>query len=252
MKRLVRPELLDSDAALPVEVQQTLSDLRRINRWFGGISTTRRMLEKAIARGGCHTLVGAGEASPERRARRRGPTGRSFLAHVPSLSLLDVGAGSGDVSLAAARKIGSQAQIRVTLLDRIASHLPRNGVGTVAGNALALPFRDASFDFVTCSLLVHHLERPEIVRFVNEALRVARVAVLLNDLRREPLHLALVYAGFPLFSRVTRHDGVASVRRAYTPEEMRSILRDTDAACVEIDNHYLYRMGVVAWKRGAP
>jgi hypothetical protein len=33
---------------------------------------------------------------------------------------------------------------------------------------------------------------------------------------------------------------------------MRSILRDTDAACVEIDNHYLYRMGVVAWKRGAP
>ena len=223
MKRLVTPELLDSDAAPPAEVQQTLSDLRRINRWFGGISTTRRMLEKATARDG-----------------------------FSQLTLLDVGAGSGDVSLAATRQLRSQRQIRVTLLDRMPAHLPRNGVGTVAGDALALPFRDASFDLVTCSLLVHHLERPQIVRFVNEALRVARVAVLLNDLRRERLHLALVYAGFPLFSRVTRHDGVASVRRAYTPEEIRSILRDTDAASFEIENHYLYRMGVLVWKRVAP
>ncbi|MBZ5569258.1 MAG: methyltransferase domain-containing protein [Acidobacteriia bacterium] len=133
-----------------------------------------------------------------------------------------------------------------------ARHLPRNGVGTVAADALALPFRDASFDLVACSLLIHHLERPEIVRFVNEALRVARVAVLLNDLRRQPLHLALIYAGFPLFSRVTRHDGVASVRRAYTPEEIRSILRESGAASVEVENHYLYRMGVLVWKRASP
>ena len=223
MKRVVTPELLDSDAATPAEVQQTLADLRRINRWFGGISTTRRMMEKATARDG-----------------------------FSQLTLLDVGAGSGDVSLAAARQLRSQVQIQVTLLDRMPGHLPRNGVGTVAADALALPFRDASFDLVACSLLIHHLERPEIVRFVNEALRVARVAVLLNDLRRQPLHLALIYAGFPLFSRVTRHDGVASVRRAYTPEEIGSILRDTDAASFEIENHYLCRIGVLVWKRGAP
>ena len=239
MKRLVTPELLDSDAAMPAEVQRTLSDLRRINRWFGGISTTRRMLEKVIA--GWPTLVARGF-----RATGWGSSG------IPGLTLLDVGAGSGDVSLAAARQLRSQVQIQVTLLDRMPGHLPRNGVGTVAGDALALPFRDASFDLVTCSLLVHHLERPQIVRFVNEALRVTRVAVLLNDLRRDPLHLALVYAGFPLFSRVTRHDGVASVRRAYTPEEIGSILRDTDAASFEIENHYLCRIGVLVWKRGAP
>lgn len=222
MKRVVAPELLDTDAAPPAEVQQTLSDLQRINRWFGGINTTRNLLEKVI-RGG---------------ARR-------------TLTLLDVGAGSGDVSLGAARQLRPQAQIQVTLMDRMPAHLPRNGVGVVAGDALALPFRDASFDLVTCSLLIHHLECPEIVRFVNEALRVARVAVLLNDLRRESLHLALIYAGFPLFSRLTRHDGVASVRRAYKPQELELILRETPAARVEIENHYLYRMGVLVWKQGA-
>jgi ubiquinone/menaquinone biosynthesis C-methylase UbiE len=224
MKRVVTPELLDSDAATPAEVQQTLADLRRINRWFGGISTTRRMLEQVVAR--------LGKRSSDRGA----------------LTLLDVGAGSGDVSLTAARQIRPPAQIRVTLMDRMPAHLPRNGTGTVAGDALALPFLDSSFDLVTCSLLIHHLEREQIVQFVNQALRVARVAVLLNDLRREPLHLALMYAGYPLFARLTLHDGIASVRRAYTPQELKSVLGSTDAAAVEMENSYLYRMGIIVWK----
>ena len=133
-------------------------------------------------------------------------------------------------------------------MDRMPAHLPRNGTGTVAGDALALPFLDSSFDLVTCSLLIHHLEREQIVHFVNQALRVARVAVLLNDLRREPLHLALMYAGYPIFSRLTLHDGIASVRRAYTPQELKSILENTAAAGVEMENSYLYRMGIIVWK----
>jgi ubiquinone/menaquinone biosynthesis C-methylase UbiE len=224
MKRVVTPELLDSDAATPAEVQQTLADLRRINRWFGGISTTRRMLEQVVAR--------IRKCSSDRG----------------EITLLDVGAGSGDVSLTAARLVRPPAQIRVTLMDRMPAHLPHNGTGTVAGDALALPFLDSSFDLLTCSLLIHHLEREQVVQFVNQALRVARVAVLLNDLRREPLHLALMYAGYPIFSRLTLHDGIASVRRAYTPQELKSILGSTDAAGVEMENRYLYRMGIIAWK----
>ena len=244
MKRVVTPELMDSDAATPAEIQQTLADLRRINRWFGGISTTRRMLERVFARvrnhssEGCPTLVAPGV----------GATGWGSFQSRPELSLLDVGAGSGDVSLNAARQLRPCVQIRVTLMDRMPAHLPRNGTGTVAGDALALPFLDRSFDLVTCSLLIHHLEREQIVQFVNQALRVAGVAVLINDLRREPLHLALMYAGYPIFSRLTMHDGIASVRRAYTPQELQSILRDTEAASVEIENHYLCRMGIIVWK----
>ena len=87
------------------------------------------------------------------------------------------------------------------------------------------------------------------MQFVNEALRVCRVAVLINDLVRHPLHLSLVYAGMPLYrSRLTRHDAPASVRQAYTVEEMQSLLAQTSAARVEIHRHYLFRMGVVAWK----
>ena len=63
------------------------------------------------------------------------------------------------------------------------------------------------------------------------------------------LHLSLVYAGMPLYrSRLTRHDAPASVRQAYTTEEMQTLLAQTSAARVEIHRHYLFRMGVIAWK----
>ena len=103
---------------------------------------------------------------------------------------------------------------------------------------------------MSCNLFAHHLSPQELVAFTNEALRVCRVAVLINDLVRHPLHMALVYAGLPLYrSRLTRHDAPASVRQAYTPVEMQALLGQTAAARVEIHRHYLFRMGVIAWKR---
>ena len=49
---------------------------------------------------------------------------------------------------------------------------------------LALPYPDASFDVVHCSLVVHHLEPAEVVRLAAEMRRVARLGVVVNDLVR--------------------------------------------------------------------
>ena len=85
--------------------------------------------------------------------------------------------------------------------------------------------------------------------FAREALRVCRRAVLINDLIRSRTHLALVYLGLPLFrSRITWHDAPASVRRAYTVDEMRELLSRLPAQRIEMSRHYLYRMGVLVWK----
>jgi hypothetical protein len=72
---------------------------------------------------------------------------------------------------------------------------------------------------------------------------------LIHDLIRDPLHLAFAYAGLPLYrSRVTRHDAIASVRQAYTVDEMGAFLQQTGAARVEIFHKYFYRMGAIVWK----
>jgi len=220
MKRVATPEWLDTDAGTPAEVAASLADLRRINRWFGGIASTEDMIGR-VAR----------------------------EINQSSLSLLEVAAGSGYVLETARERLQHRGlSLQVTSLDRVPSHLT-NGNRAVAGEARALPFRDSSFDLLTCNLFAHHLAPRELVQFVDEALRVCRVAVLIDDLVRHPLHLALVYAGIFLYrSRLTRHDAPASVCQAYTPEEMRALLVQTRAARVEIHRYYLFRMGVVVWK----
>jgi ubiquinone/menaquinone biosynthesis C-methylase UbiE len=220
MKRVAIPELLDTDSGSPAEIAASLSDLNRINRWFGGISTTTSMIRRV--------------------AQERG---------LSSLSMLDVAAGSGYVPERARRKLVTHGiEVEVTLLDRAPSHLV-NGNRAVAGDVLALPFRDATFDLVGSVIFLHHLSPEQVIQSVNEALRVCRAAVIINDLVRHPIHLALVYAGLPLFrSRLTHHDAPASVRQAYTAAEMQDLLKRTSAARVEIHHHYLFRMGVIIWK----
>ena len=222
MQRVNTQEILDTDACPPVEVEISLRDLCRINRWFGGITTTRRLLERVAT-----------------------ATGKKRF------SLLEAAAGFGEVARIASRQLAHKGIIlEVTDLDRVRTHL-LPGNRAVVADALALPFHDSSFDLVSCSLFAHHLEPAELARFVNEGLRVSRCAVLVNDLVRHPLHLALVYAGFPMMrSYVSRADGLASVRRAYLPEEMREILSTAakPSPQVEISRHFLFRMGVIAWK----
>ena len=224
MQRVSIPELLDSPNCPPREVEVSLRDLSRINRWFGGVATTRKLIERVAS-----------------------ATGRN------QFTVLEVAAGFGEVPKLAAQQLARKGiTLEVTHLDRAQSHL-LPGNRAVVADALALPFPDNSFDLVSSSLFAHHLEPEELALFAAESLRVTRHAVLINDLIRHPLHVALVYAGFPLMrSYVSRVDGLASVRRAYVPEEMRQILASASpngsSPRLEISRHYLFRMGVIVWK----
>ena len=129
MKRVVVPELLDSDTGTAREVEDSLKDLRMINRWFGGAKAMSDLLYQVAV-------------------QRR----------LESLSWLDVAGASGDIA-GLARKSLARKGIRLEpmLLDRAATHL--NGhFPSVCSDALALPFRDNGLDIVGCSLFAHHLE----------------------------------------------------------------------------------------------
>jgi ubiquinone/menaquinone biosynthesis C-methylase UbiE len=222
MKRVVVAELLDTDAGTPREVEASLKDLRMFNGWFGGVHTMASLLRRV--------------------ARQRG---------LKEISWVDVAGGEGYVATRTQKSlVRSGITSRPVILDLAPTHLSTRHPG-VCGNALALPFRDNSFDAVGCSLFLHHLEPAEIVRFASEGLRVARHAFLIHDLQRHPLHLALSYLGLPLYrSRITRHDALASVRRAYTVEEVRKMLAPVTAPDnIEINTFYLFRMGVIVWKQ---
>ena len=225
MERIVEEEWLDDDRGTPAEIAAALHAISLANRRFGGMRLHARLLQQALMR-----------VPRERRPH-----------------ILEVASGRADVLQAALLQL--RAVPDVTLLDRSAAHLPDPhswpstlpAPHTVAGDALALPFPDASVDIVSCCLFLHHLEPPQITRYLAEAQRVARVAVVINDLERSALHYRLAQLNRIIDrSRISRHDGPVSVRRAYTYNELARMLANTGSSFL-LERAYLYRLGAILW-----
>lgn len=211
-QRLDTPELLDEHDAPAADVERSLRDLRRINRWLGGIAIYKRML------------------------RRLGG----------SSSVLDIGAGSAD----ALESLGGG--FRIALDFKLEHLLRTTGAGIrrVVGDAHALPFRSDSVDAVTSAHFFHHFAPEENAAILRESLRVARRGVAVNDTRRHvlPLFFVQLLAALRLVGRITRFDAPASVRRGYTVEEARAIAAKTGAARAEVVHLFPFRFGIVLWK----
>jgi len=189
-------ELLDGDVPAP-EAEASLSDIEWVHRNLGGRALLARRLLPLLS-----ALAGS-----------RG-----------SLSLLDLGCGSGhvgrDLLSAFARRGGSLRAFGVDLKLTHARLSPRGRAA--AADALALPVADRSVDVVFSTLFLHHFSPAEIATLLAEAERVARRAVVAFDLMRHRIPLALISVVGPLAfrSRISTLDGQSSVRQAYTREEM--------------------------------
>jgi len=188
--RVLKPELLDT--LPPEEARASLSDLVRVNKYWGGHSTLRKLVDRAIAPGEAFTL-------------------------------LDVGAASGDMGrvVREMRPLG-----RVTSLDYIESHLI-GGEQCVAGDAFALPFAARSFDYVFSSLFLHHFTDEQVVELLAGFGRVARKQVLVIDLWRHPVPYYFISRTRWLFGwhPVTVYDGAISVEAAFSPQELTNLAR---------------------------
>lgn len=216
MRRVVRREHLDGALVDRAALAGNLRDLRRINRILGGAELSVRAI-----RGLFETpLPGAG-------------------TRLETLRVLDVGTGAADIPLAILRAQGPWRTARVTAVDsrpevidaalaispELASHA---SVSLTVADGLGLPYPDETFDVAHASLVLHHLEPEDAIRFLGELRRVARVGVVVNDLARG--RLAWLGAWLLLHAmtrnRFTLHDGPLSVRRAYTRPEARDLLAE--------------------------
>jgi len=212
MKQTLSHELLDADLGAPAEIERSLGELWWINQHLGGLSTWRSLLRAAFQ----------GAPSPP--------------------SLLDVGAGSGQLASWLGTTLGAAFTVA---LDRQPTHLGSTGI-RLAADALRLPFPDASFDLVTSNLFLHHFHGEAATALLGEMRRVARRAVLINDLERAWLPYLTISVLGSRFSRITRADGPASVRQAYTRGELQA-LAATALPGAEVLRLWPYRLGVI-WR----
>jgi ubiquinone/menaquinone biosynthesis C-methylase UbiE len=129
------------------------------------------------------------------------------------------------------------------MLDRMPSHMAPSGA-RVSGDALAMPFAAASFDLVTCNLFLHHFHGATAQRLLDEMTRIARRAVVINDLERGWVPWLVMKMLSPGFSRLVRYDGPVSVRQAYTAPELARLAGARPHTVVRL---FPYRLGLILW-----
>lgn len=197
-------ELLDRPVSA-AERAASLADIDRLNAWFGGYALTLREVRRVAA----------------------AAAGRPFV-------VLDVG--GGHAAFAArlvrwARRAGRTLRVVVVERDAETLALARRAcagypeITLVRADATALPFAPGAADVVTASLTLHHLEPDGAVAALREMAAAARRAVVVNDLLRTRLALALVWLATRLLRchPISRHDGPLSVRRAYSSRELQAL-----------------------------
>jgi len=198
-------EILDAPDIDPNLVTRSLADVARCNALFGGLSSALDEL-------------------------------KATFSNLPRCAtLLDVGTGLGDIPCRA-RKLAHESGVDLTTIGLDSAleltRASRQAVTfAVCGDALSLPFANRSVDVVMCSQVLHHFASADAVTLLREMNRVARVRVVVSDLRRSWIAAAgLWLVSFPLrFHAVSRHDGVVSVLRGFTPEELVDTVYDAVA-----------------------
>jgi SAM-dependent methyltransferase len=214
-------ELLDDPATDPALAARALQDIARSNVWFGGANAVIAELIPAL---------------------------HSARDRTDPITLLDVGTGAGDIPELARRVAERNGVKLVTMGLEVTAALaaksrPRSG-DAVAGSALALPFADRSIDIVTCSQVLHHFEAAEGARLLAEMNRVARMRVIVADLRRAwAAAIGFWFASHALgFHAVTRHDGVVSVLRGFRTRELGAAVHDATGCTPTLRNRRGFRV----------
>lgn len=194
-------ELMDDPDCDPLRLRRTYQDFRVVNRLISGWAAVYR-----------------------RRIR-------PLLSPTQTTSLLDIGAGGGDIP----RALAGWAQhdglrLEITAIDPdsrahgFALKHPHIGVHYRRASSAELLGESARFDIVISNHLLHHLTGPELTLLLQDSGELARHMVIHNDIERARLPYALYgLATLPLARRSFLHvDGMRSILRSYRADELSS------------------------------
>ncbi|HEX3053623.1 MAG TPA: methyltransferase domain-containing protein [Aggregatilineaceae bacterium] len=229
LPRQDQPELLDLGAGTLADVRVNLSEMWRINHFLGGF--------RALT---CHLYP--------RLSSTQG-----------TITLADLGSGSADVPLAI---LDWARRHKIPLHLAAVDWAPRNlsiarehtahtrEVELIQADAAHLPFAKGGIDFVISSLFLHHFSPVDVIDLLRMAYDRANKGIIMSDLVRGRLPLAAFQLVQPVFARhfLTRHDGTLSIRRAYTPGELRHLAEAAGLHHARIYTHWPWRMTLVADK----
>lgn len=199
------------------ETRRSLADLRFVNRVLGN----RRRLWSVV---------------------------RPYLDRSEAPRLLDVGCGSADIPAYFQRRCRRPlVAVGLDLKWRHLREVPPT-IAAVAGDVTAIPFAPRSVDVVTASLFLHHFDDERLPALLRDLYDVARHALIVNDLERHAVPYWFGRFVFPFLfrSRVSVNDGLVSIRRGFTPMEIKRLFAEAGIPGARVTRSFPYRLIVVA------
>jgi len=223
-QRSHRLEYIDTGNYTADEYEDCISELRFVNRWMGD----------------AHSLKATALRDVETK-------------HLSSFSILDLGAGSGELLRVAAtwaRQTNRQFRgVGLELNERMAESILEESehfdeISSVRGDALRLPFAKAEFDYVICSLFTHHLLDEQVVQVLREMSRVAKRRMFVIDLHRHPVpyFLYTTLGKLVLHNRLVRHDGALSILRGFKSDELFELAQRAGLPDIRVEHHFPSRL----------
>jgi len=219
MKRSYEQEKMDDFSIQDKRIDLALIELRIINKYLGGISTTNSAL--------------------------------NFFIHSKNekLKILDIGSGSSD-NLIAAKNLYPHLQI--ISLDKNLGTLSNsaNTLLKINSDALYLPIKNESCDIVHVSLFLHHFNEKQIEKLLKEFLRISKIGIIINDLQRSFIALVGIKILTLLFSKseMVKNDAPISVKRGFNRFELTSVFRNSGISNYRIKRKWAFRWMIVIKK----
>jgi ubiquinone/menaquinone biosynthesis C-methylase UbiE len=217
-------EHLDTGNYTAEEYEGCIGELQFVNRWMGDAHALKQTLLKEIEEN-----------------------------DIADFSLLDVGAGSGELLRVTANWTRSTARhlfaVGLELNERSARAILEDSetfseISSVRGDALQLPFADAQFDYVMCSLFTHHFVDEQVIHIFREMRRVARQRIFVIDLHRDPVpyFFYTTLGKLVLKNRLIRHDGALSILRSFKADEFFRLGEAAGLRDVRVEHHFPARL----------
>ena len=219
MKRSYDAEIMDDFSIQDERIDNALHELKLINKYLGGISTTKSALNYFIK-------------SKDQK-----------------VTVLDIGSGSSDNLIAAKNQF---SQLQIISLDKNLRVLnnSENFSKKINSDAFYLPMKNDSFDIIHAALFLHHFNEEQILKLLKEFLRIAKKGIVINDLQRSYFALLGIRILTLLFSKseMVKNDGPLSVRRGFIKSELLKLLSYAGIKKFFIKKKWAFRWMVVIKK----
>ena len=229
--RSSQKEIMDDLDMQGEELEKTLLDLDKVNRWLGGNKITVEGVEKLL-KSCCYTRP---------------------------IRIIDVGCGNGSIL----KEIADYGREKSEKFDLLGIDANTNAMEIAEKNLSAYPevsfrgmdvfseeFKAQKADIILCTLTLHHFSNEQILELMEIFTQKAGLGVVINDLQRSIAAYYLFQAFCAAFGirEINRKDGLTSILRSFKKEELENFGKKLKVSQQEINSKWAFRYQWILYK----